>query len=215
MSIKGSALLPYNDKEIMLAKFINQARTDPKSIAELLEQDYKPFYKGKLLKLPGQRVAIETWEGISACNEAISFLKSVKPVEELSLSRALSLAAKKAVNEYGRAGKKQPEININEYGYLHPLTGSAELVSYNDNSAEKFTLFSLLICDGEKERLNREDIFSNKWKMFGVAVGKHKSKEYEKMSLVVFASQCYDSQDVSVRPLHDKYKNMWTVNEIN
>lgn len=89
---------PHNELESGLVWEVGQLRRDPAAYAQILETERKPFYKGTELVLRGKTrrddIHIETHEGVSACNEAIEFLKRAEPLPPLTLDTGLSLAAK-------------------------------------------------------------------------------------------------------------------------
>jgi uncharacterized protein YkwD len=85
--------VPYlSSLEKAVVNEINLARTSPRKYLSLLEQ-FKKYYDGKLLKLPGE-TPILTKEGTSAVVEAMYSLRFQKPVPPLSPSKGMSLGAK-------------------------------------------------------------------------------------------------------------------------
>src|SRR3979411_1756208 len=70
---------------------MNLARQNPALYADYLEE-LRGHFDGRVLVLPGQ-TKIYTKEGLGAVNEAIRFLRSVRPQQPLLLSEGMSRGA--------------------------------------------------------------------------------------------------------------------------
>ena len=81
---------------------MNKARTNPSAYAAIL-QDYRKRFQGKRV-LIGERLYLQTEEGVAAVDEAFAFFKKVRPVPALTASRAMSLAARDHVQDQGKKG---------------------------------------------------------------------------------------------------------------
>lgn len=178
---------PYNlDKEIVGE--INLARQNPKKYASFLEQ-LKPYYVGKFIKRPGEPTVM-TEEGVSAVDEAIRFLKSVKPVATLKYSEGMSKAAMDHIRDQGQKGmlghrgsdSSQPADRVNRYGTWQWIVG--ENISYGRDQARDIVI-GLIIDDGIPSRGHRENIFNQSYHFVGVAYGDHKT--FGAMSVITFA----------------------------
>ena len=66
-----------------LLKEINKIRRDPTSSAEKL-LDYKQYFEGNFLVVPGSDAKVETQGGFKVYEEAANILKSTSLIPELS-----------------------------------------------------------------------------------------------------------------------------------
>lgn len=82
-----------NDLETALSREINACRRNPSAYADILEKERRPHYKDNKLYYPGTNKVLNTKEGVSACNEAISFLRSASPLPDFRTAYGMTLAA--------------------------------------------------------------------------------------------------------------------------
>ncbi len=178
----------FLEKEVV--RELNLARQNPKKYASFLEQ-LKPYYVGKFIKRPGEPT-IMTEEGVSAVDEAIRFLKSVKPVAKLKFSEGMSKAAMDHVKDQGTKGMlghkgsdgSQPSDRVNRYGTWRWIAG--ENISYGRDQARDIVI-GLIIDDGIPSRGHRENIFNQSYHFVGVACGDHKT--FGAMCVITFAGE--------------------------
>ena len=174
------------EKEIV--REINMARKNPKGYASFLGK-WKPYYDGKLLKLPGE-IAIMTKEGVSPVDEAILSLRSMNPVLPLSPSKGMSWGAKDHVKDQGSSGSTQhkgtdgsePWDRVNRYGTWQKTIG--ENISYGAEKARNIVM-GLIIDDGVLSRGHRKNIFNPDLRVIGVACGHHAI--HRTICVIVFA----------------------------
>jgi uncharacterized protein YkwD len=166
----------------------NIARTNPQAYAAKLENLTK-YFQGDLLKIPG-RIPLKTQEGVSAVNEAISYLKSVSPVSPLTASSGMSKAAADHVKDQGPGGDlghtgsdgSQPWDRVKRYGEWKQVV--AENISYGPNTGEDVVM-ALIIDDGVPDRGHRDNIFQPEFQVTGAACGEH--REYRIMCVITYA----------------------------
>ena len=166
----------------------NIARTNPQAYAAKLENLTK-YFQGDLLKIPG-RIPLKTQEGVSAVNEAISYLKSVSPVSPLTASSGMSKAAADHVKDQGPGGQlghtgsdgSQPWDRLKRYGEWKQIV--AENISYGPNTGEDVVM-ALIIDDGVPDRGHRDNIFQPEFQVTGAACGQH--LEYRIMCVITYA----------------------------
>ena len=155
-----------------LLKEINNVRKNPSSYANKI-LGYKSYFKGDIIKIPGNKGGIQTEEGFPAYEEAAKYLKSIKPVGELTASKALGRIA----NDYSEiCAHLEPdkicEIDldsiIKKYG---SFSGTFDNILDFGNSTPELIVISLLVNDGDPSRTNREILLNPK---------KKKSRNYKR-----------------------------------
>ena len=180
----------YEQKAKTIFKYINQFRVNPKQLAQHLEQ-LKQYLDipTNILSEPN-KVQIQMVEGIEAFNDAISFLKSIKPLEPLTWDENLAKSAKEHVDDIGPKGLLQyqssdgtePEERICKYGTF--IDNLGENIDFGPND-EMGVIVSLTLDDGEENRPHRENLFKTDYKKIGIACGVHQT-EYQ-MCVMDFA----------------------------
>ena len=173
-----------------IVKELNMARQNPKKYAKFLEQ-IKPYYEGKLFKRTGN-VVIMTEEGVSAVEEAIFYLKTVKPCSALYPSKGMSLGAKDHVLSQGPTGQTGHKGNNNSYAnkrvnrYGKWFNSIGENICYGQDQARDIVI-SLIVDDNVPNRGHRLTIFDYSYKYVGVAFGYH--TKFRNMCVITFAEK--------------------------
>ena len=119
-------------------------------------------------------------EGINVFKEAITFLKTLKPLNPLQWDNNLFSSAQEHVNDIGPKGLllyqssdgTEPEDRITKYGNYDIL---GENIDFGPNDAIG-VIISLTLDDGEEERPHRENLFKSDYVKVGIACGPHKSE---------------------------------------
>jgi uncharacterized protein YkwD len=184
--IAGVDFLSDTEKDVI--KEMNLARTNPPEYAAKL-REYRKRYRGNLIMVPNG-INMMTNEGVRACDEAIRFLETAKPLAPLKVSKGLSLAAKDHAKDQGPKGAtghdgsdgSSPFARMNHYGKWFGSAG--ENISYGKNTGEEI-VFQLLIDDGVQGRGHRKNIFSGAFNVTGVGFGSH--RKYNYMCVIDFA----------------------------
>lgn len=153
---------------------MNLARADPQKYAGFVE-DFKKYYDGKRVVIPGRKKALVTNEGIPAADEAITFLRNQKPLPPLVVAKGLCQAAKDHANDLATKGMSGhlgsdgslPNARVDRYGDWEGSIG--ETVFYEISPARQIVI-SLIIDDGTPTRGHRRNIFDANYKVAGVSV---------------------------------------------
>jgi uncharacterized protein YkwD len=160
--------------EQQIVNEMNLARTEPQKYAAFVE-DFKKYYKGNQLTLPGRNQALLTGEGIAAVDEAIGFLRTAKPLPAMSINRGMSLAAKdhardlafKGIQGHRGSDGSSPNARLDRYGRWEGVVG--ENIVYDVSTAREIVI-GLIIDDGTANRGHRRNIFDPNHLVTGVSI---------------------------------------------
>lgn len=152
---------------------INLARANPALYLQYLE-GFKGSYHGKEIKYSDGSTLV-TNEGVSALEEAITFVRSLKPLPPLELRQGLNLGAKDHVNDLVKTGQSghrgsdgsMLEDRLNRYGCWSVSVG--EDIVYRSRKARE-DVIALIIDDGVKSRGHRKNIFESDFHVIGLAL---------------------------------------------
>jgi hypothetical protein len=165
----------------------NKIRANPQSYIPILENHLK-YFKGDVFMKPGE-IGIQTNEGKPAVQEAINFLKKAKALGNVELNDNLCRAVQDHVNDIGPKGEtghqgsdgSSPSDRVERYCVWEG--GVCENIDFGSKNGVDVIL-SLLIDDGVASRGHRKNLFNEKVKYVGIAVGTH--TEYEIVSTCVY-----------------------------
>ena len=171
----------YAEKSRNIFNLINKFRANPRDLARHLERLKKYLDKNTNILSEPDKIQIQMVEGENVFNEAINFLKNLRPLEPLQWDDCLAQSAQDHVDDIGPKGLllyqssdgTEPEDRITKYGnYIENL---GENIDFGPND-EIGVIVSLTLDDGEEERPHRDNLFKNEYKKIGIACGPHQTE---------------------------------------
>jgi uncharacterized protein YkwD len=166
---------PSSLEEAVLAE-INKARTDPAAYAATL-REYRGYFEGNVVHLPGRDVGLRTREGVVAVDEAIAFLARQGPLPPLRSAPELAVAARAVTAAQvlaggtGHVGMDGSDAKAR----IKKAKGSgfmAEVLAYGASDAAA-VVRQLIVDDGVPTRPNRKILFDKRYFRGGVSCGSH------------------------------------------
>ena len=160
----------------------NRIRTNPKAYIPILEK-YLENFDDNILTRPDKNECIETQEGPKAYKEAIEFLKNQKPIDEIQFDEEASKVAEEyakiLANSKGEEENGQDEFHIEQRveKYLEYDYAISENIDFGGSTGVE-VIVNLLVDDGVKLRTHRNNLFSDKFQYYGVAVSTHPEYDY-------------------------------------
>ena len=171
----------YVEKARNIFNLINKFRANPRELARHLEKLKKYLDTSTNILSEPNKIQIQMVEGENVFNEAINFLKSLRPLQPLQWDDCLAQSAQEHVDDIGPKGLllyqssdgTEPEDRITKYGnYVDSL---GENIDFGPNDAIG-VIVSLTLDDGEEERPHRDNLFKNDYKKIGIACGPHQTE---------------------------------------
>ena len=181
LSSKGAPVVTVAPKpdylsqlELEILNEMNLARMEPQKYAAFVE-DFKKYYKGNQLTLPGKTRALVTVDGIAAVDEAVGFLRAATPLPPLAINRGMCQAAKDHANDLALKGVSghrgsdgsSPNARLERYGNWEGVVG--ENIVYDVSTAREIVI-GLIIDDGTANRGHRRNIFDPNHHVTGVSI---------------------------------------------
>ncbi|MEA5471729.1 pre-peptidase C-terminal domain-containing protein [Spirulina sp. 06S082] len=164
----------FSQFEADIIREMNRARTNPNSYADWLSRQ-RQFFNGNTLNLPGE-APFETQEGVAALEEAIEYLRSLRPLFPLMDSEGMSQAARDLVMDQAVSGE-EGHTGSDGLGFVERLAkhgtfsgGAAENLSYGRETPSTVVMM-LILDDGDPNRSSRNKIFNLDFRVSGVACG--------------------------------------------
>ena len=171
----------YEEKSRNIFNLINKYRANPRELARHLERLKKYLDTSTNILSEPDKIQIQMVEGENVFNEAINFLKNLRPLQPLQWDDCLAQSAQEHVDDIGPKGLllyqssdgTEPEDRITKYGnYIESL---GENIDFGPND-EIGVIVSLTLDDGEEERPHRDNLFKNDYKKIGIACGPHQTE---------------------------------------
>ncbi|KAM3127178.1 hypothetical protein pb186bvf_020733 [Paramecium bursaria] len=180
-------------------KYLNQVRSDPKSLIPNLKELLTYFINDQLIQYPDLDYRLISYEGPAAVQECIYQLNEQSPVCELQYCKGLSLACLDHVQDIGPKGLMQHQGTDNSQPKDRVLRyGKGSYIGENISSGQRSGLTSiidLLVDDNVPSRGHRKNIFVKDYKFVGIDNGLH--KKYGFVFVYGFAGDYKDNQNLS------------------
>jgi uncharacterized protein YkwD len=166
----------------------NKLRSDPQSYIPVLEAQLE-YFKDNILYRPGE-TPVQTYEGKEAFLQAIEYLRTVQPVEGLTLHEAITAAANEHAVDIGTKGLVTHEgsdgRNLSDRIENHAEweVACGENLDFGSKNAVNI-IVNLLVDDGVEARPKRNHLFNPKFRFVGVGV--HEHREYDVVVVLDYA----------------------------
>ena len=171
----------YAKKTRNIFNLINKFRANPRDLARHLERLKKYLDTSTNILSEPDKIQIQMVEGEEVFNEAINYLKNLRPLQPFQWEDALAQSAQEHVDDIGPKGLllyqssdgTEPEDRITKYGEYKESLG--ENIDFGPNDAIG-VIVSLTLDDGEEERPHRDNLFKNDYRKIGIACGPHQTE---------------------------------------
>lgn len=198
-----SPLLTKQEQDLL--NEINSARANPTAYIRYLEE-YRNYYQGTSVKFPDGS-SLTTNEGVAALNEAIAFLRTLKPLPSLVIKKGLVSASKLHLDDMlktqksGHTGSNgsKPEDRMNRFGTWQTSVG--ENIVYQARTP-RIDVIGMIIDDGVATRGHRRNLFKSELKVIGISYGG--PFEQHTIGVITFAGGFIDKSD-SKKPTATQY----------
>ncbi len=189
-----SPLLTKQEQDLL--NEINLARANPTAYIKHLEE-YRSYYKETSVKFPDGS-SLTTNEGVVALNEAIDFLRMLKPLPPLVIKKGLVSAAKLHLDDMlktqksGHTGsdRTKPEDRLSKFGTWQTSVG--ENIVYQARTP-RIDVIGMIIDDGVATRGHRRNLFKSELKVIGISAGG--PFEQHTIAVITFAGGFLDKAD--------------------
>jgi uncharacterized protein YkwD len=174
----GQAAPDYSRLEAQVLSALNTARGSPPTAIAWLEE-LTPRFKANYLLRAGTTIPIVTNEGVGAVREAIAALQAQPAVPTLSMSAALSRAARDQVLDQARTGStghtgSDGSTTGTRVGrYARWQVSLSENIDYGPFATGREVIENLIVDDGVPNRGHRRNIYDPTARVVGIACGPH------------------------------------------
>jgi hypothetical protein len=193
--------------EQQVANELNILRTIPQKYANTI-REYKKYFKGTELILPGTNIAIQTQEGANAYEEAGQYLENANVINPLKLNESLCRIAKEYLVEVQKTDINEVsnidlESIIANYGQFK---GSFSRIIDFGGTTPALVIANLLVGDGDEKRSQRQSLLNEKFFLMGVASGKH--SQFGQCTVILLCTEFYSKNTEDVNREDEKKVNL-------
>lgn len=192
-------------QEQALLDEINLARANPPAYIPFL-QEYRKNYRGSSVHFPDGRTLI-TNEGVAALDDAIAYLRTLKPTPAFVVRKGMVQGAKLHLDDMLKSGRdghlgsdgSKPEDRLTRFGSWQDSVG--EDIVYDSRSPRE-DVIGLIVDDGVASRGHRKNLFKTNFKVIGISLGQPVAEQTR--CVITFAGDFTDKSD-SKTPTATKY----------
>ena len=193
--------------EQQVANELNILRTIPQKYSNSI-REYKKYFKGTELILPGTNIAIQTQEGANAYEEAGQYLENANGIHPLKLNESLCRIAKEYLAEVQKTDINEVsnidlESIIANYGQFK---GSFSRIIDFGGTTPALVIANLLVGDGDEKRSQRQSLLNDKFFLMGVASGKH--SQFGQCTVILLCSEFNSNNPENVYREDEKKVNL-------
>ena len=169
--------IDYNEIEEDIFNCHNECRVNPFNYIMKLKE-ISNYFKDKTYHHPYED-AILTYEGVDAIEDAMQYLKALKPLNPLEYSEEISKACRDHIADIGpkglitHEGSDGSNITDRVEKYCEWDGIIAENLDFGFRIGEN-VLMNMIIDDGLKDKIQRKNIFNKEFRYIGVGAGPHK-----------------------------------------
>lgn len=169
--------LNFSEIESSLFNEHNKIRTNPKSYIPILRNVTQYYRKLNILHFIGE-TPFKTHEGKNLVESTIKILETQQPLQELVYSHELAQASKMHVKDIGKKGIFSHEgsdgstVSDRVEKFCQWDLSLVENLDVGTQKPENI-MVKLIMCDGDKTRFQRKNIFNENMKYIGIGVGEH------------------------------------------
>jgi hypothetical protein len=184
---------------------INLARTKPGEYADRMEE-LKGNFRENYSRMRKGTVPVLTREGVAGLNDALIYLRSMRPAPPLIKSEGMRRAAQSHCNDtgplgiVGHIGSRESTLQdrLDSFGRWCEFIG--ETIDYGSISAFE-SVSNLIIDDGLPSRPHRNLVLNPRFKKCGIGASKH--AQYGAVICCVFAGDFIDREELPQVPFTD------------
>lgn len=175
--LRNNNNIDYKEIEKALLNEHNKIRTHPQSYIPILENTLQYYRKLNILHFIGE-TPFKTYEGKSLISSSIKFLQSQEPLSELIYSPELSKACYSHLKDIGKnglvshEGSRGTSISERVDNCCQWDIAIAENLDFGTKKAENI-IIKFILCDGDKQRYQRMNLFNKEMKYIGISIGEH------------------------------------------
>ena len=169
--------IDYNEIEEDIFNAHNECRNNPFNYIIKLKE-ISSYFNDKVYHHPNED-PITTYEGTDAIEDAMQYLKSLKPYPSLKYSEEISQACRDHIADIGPKGLTTHQGSdgsnitdrIEKYCEWDGIV--AENLDFGFRIGEN-VIMNMIMDDGVKERIQRKTLFNKEFNYIGVGAGPHK-----------------------------------------
>lgn len=155
----------------------NKIRQNPSSYIPILKEVLKMYRTKNILHFYNEH-PFKTYEGRNLIYETIKFLENKKPTPPLIYSQTLSISSHNHavdlgthnLNSHEGSNKSTLRERVEKFSEWNGLL--CESIEFGVKNPE-YIMCKLIMCDGNKDRFQRQNVFNENLKYIGIGINNH------------------------------------------